>query len=49
MIRILLLCLALAACADHSTPPEPTGARIPVNAGLWDYHGNEIFPARDGN
>jgi hypothetical protein len=49
MFRIILLCLALSACAAHSSPPQPTGAQIPVNPSMWDYTGNEIFPAQTGN
>jgi hypothetical protein len=44
---ILLLGLLLAACGGPPPPPQPTGKQIPVNADLWDYHGNEIFPVRE--
>ena len=44
---VILLCLALSACSEHTMPPQPTGSQIPVNADLWDYHGNEIFPVQN--
>jgi hypothetical protein len=45
MIRILLLCLALSACAAHSQPtPADFTSMKPLNPAMWDYTGNEIFP-----
>ena len=45
MRLILLLCLLLAACSDHPTPPQPRGKLIPINPpSLADYHGDELYP-----
>jgi hypothetical protein len=50
VIRLFLVSvLALAGCAGHAQPPEPQGAQIPVNPATWDYHGNDILPAKLGN
>ena len=44
---IILVCLVLTACSEHTQPPKPTGSQVPVSADFWDYHGNEIFPVQD--
>lgn len=40
----LLILAALAACSSTTEPAKPSGPMIPVNAALWDYHGNDIAP-----
>jgi hypothetical protein len=46
--RWLILAYLLSGCGGgHPEPTKPTGNQIPVNADLWDYHGDEIFPVRE--